>query len=138
MAQDDATKSVTITDVEPKLRSELKIFEPYIGTWVLSNNLKDGRPFWAKSQYAVGVNGNFVVEKMFVKNEDGKVHQRHHAIWRWDKTNGMIVSHLYKHDGTYEVLKPTVKTSGDEEPVIATISAHPNSPVSTSTDHATN
>jgi len=131
LAQGDATKTAAKTDVESKLRPELKTLEPLLGTWVMEIKQEDGPTFWATRRYTVGMDGNYVDEKIFDKTEDGKEHHRYHAVWRWDKNNTKIVSHGFTHDGNYDEFKPTVDSNANGLPVITIISARPGSPVAT-------
>ena len=122
------TNSVA-SDTEAQLRSELKELEPYVGAWQLETKTKDGTPVKAKSEFLVGIDGNFLVQNMFYRNEDGKEYQEFHAVWRWDNASKKIVCHQFSRDGSHQALKPVIQLDDNGKPSITTVTAKPGSPV---------
>lgn len=116
-------------DAQPTLRKELKAFEPFLGTWVIDDKWKDGRPIWARNVYTIGMDGNFVMAKTFTKNPDGKEYQRYLTIWRWDKDKEKVVSHGFTHDGEYATTEPTIDESDEGKPAVSSITSTKGSPV---------
>jgi hypothetical protein len=133
-AQEPATKTAAKkvaakADVEPKLREELKAFEPFVGTWVIDGNWKDGRPIWAKNVYTVGMDGNFVMAKTFVREGGQKEYQRYLTIWRWDKDAEKVVAHGFTHDGTYSETESMIDLSDEGKPSVSSVTSTKGSPV---------
>ena len=99
------------------LKKELKSFEKYIGTWVIDGGWKNGDRLWAKNEYSVGMNGNFVEARTYAKNEHGKAYQRYLTIWRFNKDKGAVESHGFTYDGSVDVNETEIDGSGDGHPV---------------------
>ena len=84
----DTTKS---KDADPQLRSELSVFEPFLGTWVFEGKLPDGLPRGLRKQCTIGMEGNFVILKTTAGSDSGKEYQTDLTIWRWDREKNKVV-----------------------------------------------
>ena len=96
----DAETAKSTSDKE--LNENLKCFAPYIGTWVFDSQWANGVKLWAKNQYEVGLNGNFVIAKTWAKDGDGEPYERYLTIFAWDKEKNTVVSHGFVFDGTVQ------------------------------------
>jgi hypothetical protein len=85
----------------PELRDELKAFTPFIGTWEIDGEWLSGEKIWARSEYKVGMEGNFVEARTWTRGEDGQAYQRYLTIWRWDTESSKVTSHGFTFDGSY-------------------------------------
>lgn len=112
--QDAAAKKTP----ERKLKKELKGFEPFVGIWTIDAKWKSGGELWARNEYSIGMNGNFVEAKTFTKNEHGKVYQRYFTIWRHNAEKKQIESYGFTFDGTVTITSSDLDTSDAKHPII--------------------
>jgi hypothetical protein len=99
------------SDSSRRLKQELRVFEPLLGTWVCESPWTSGSPFWSSTTYCVGMNGNFLEAKTWARNAAGKTYQRYHTFWRFDRADQSITSYVFSYDG----LVTTVDTQvGDQ------------------------
>ena len=99
------------------LRSELNVFNAFIGTWEIDGAWKSGEKIWARSEYQVGMRGNFVEAKTFAKDGDGEPYQRYMTIWRWDQEQQKVISHGFTYDGSYTELETEVSMVDGKETI---------------------
>lgn len=109
-AAQDKPAASAVQDDSPTLREELKPLADFIGVWEIDGQWKSGEAIWARSEYSVGMGGNFVEARTWTRNEDGKVYQRYKTIWRWDPQESKVVSHGFVYDGSYLEIETVVST----------------------------
>ena len=110
-----ATRKV---DSGPSIKMELKGFAPFVGTWVIDGQWIDGNKLWAKNEYRVGMNGNFIEARTFAKNQHGKIYQRYFTIWRFNADKGNVESYGFTYDGTVTVTDSEIDNSDTAHPAI--------------------
>lgn len=122
-AQDKSSDS----DLESRqsLKTELKGFGPFVGSWVIDGTWADGNKLWAKNEYSVGMNGNFLEARTYAKNQYGKIYQRYLTIWRFNKEKGTVESYGFTYDGTVTITDSEVDNSDPKHPVIRSQWAQP-------------
>ena len=91
-----------------ELSEDLKILQPFVGTWEVDAKLGSGESMWIKEVFTVGMAGNYLQSKTFTRDANGE-YQLSHTVWRWDNQRAQIVSHVFSRDGSYLELKPTVE-----------------------------
>ncbi len=117
------------TKSETELRSELSAFRPFIGTWVFDGAFKNGRKLWAKNQYEIGMNGNFVTATTFAKDGKGNEYERYKTVWRWDGEKQKVIAHGFTSDGSYDETVMEIDTSDEGKPSISSITSAKGAPV---------
>ena len=84
----------------------------YLGTWEIDGTWKNGTPIWSRSEFSVGIGGNFLVARTFTRNEKGEVYERYLTIFAHDAETGNFKSHGFTYDGTVTVVDP-VEVGGE-------------------------
>ena len=121
LAQDSTTtenEAMKPAAEKRKLKKELQAFEPFVGSWTIDAKWSGGSELWARNEYSVGMNGNFVEAKTFTKNEHGKEYQRYFTIWRHNAENKKVESYGFTFDGSVTNAISDMDTSDAEHPVI--------------------
>lgn len=130
LAQETADKS---RGEEPGLNENLKDLQPFLGTWVIdtkvgSAELNDVQPFIGKSVYSVGMDGNYMIAKLYLKDATNQFHLMNHEFWRWDREQAKIVIHRFSREGKHKTLEPQHEVK-DGKLTVTTIRAEKGSPV---------
>lgn len=92
--------------------AELAPLAGYLGNWEIEAKWADGSPLWSRNEFTVGLGGNFLVARTFVRDGDGEIYQRYLTYFGYDKESKKLVSHGFTNDGTITVVKP-VEMAGE-------------------------
>lgn len=125
VAQESSTATAQ-TKSRPPIKTELEGFGPFVGTWVIDGQWIGGNKLWAKNEYSVGMNGNFIEARTFAKNQYGKIYQRYLTIWRFNPDKGSVESYGFTYDGTVTVTDSEIDNSDPAHPVIRSQWAQPD------------
>jgi hypothetical protein len=102
----------------PKLNEHLALFQPFIGTWEINAQWESGDPLWARNEYRVGMNGNFVLASTWARDANGEIYQRYQTTWRYDPERDQVESHGFTYDGSYVRMDTEIHQAGEGNPVI--------------------
>lgn len=108
----------TEADETRNLNEHLMAFAPYEGTWICESEWTAGGAFWAKNEYAVGMNGNFLEAATFARNSSGGIYQRYKTTWLYNMSENRMEAYGFTYDGTVIVTYPEIDSSGEGQPVI--------------------
>ncbi len=88
---------------------------PFLGTWEISHQWKDGTPIWSLNEFEIGPGGNFVIARTFTRDGDGQVYERYHTYFSHDEEKGMV-SHGFTYDGTVSIVEGIESFEGETGP----------------------
>lgn len=103
----------------PELAERYALVAPLVGhAWEINGAWADGRPIWARNEWRVGLNGQFVESRIFVTDESGDNYQRYHTVMSVDADTGVYRSYGFTYDGTANVVDNETKDSPDGDPMM--------------------
>ncbi len=108
-----------VFDDSPKLDERYAVLAPLVGhAYEIDGAWADGSPIWARNEYRVGLNGQFVESKVIAINEDGEKYQRYLTVMSIDKETGEFTSYGFTYDGTARAITNEIRESDDGDPVL--------------------
>ena len=77
---------------------------PFLGTWEINHQWKDGTPIWSLNEFEIGPGGKFIIARTFTRDGDGEVYERYHTYFSHDEEKGMV-SHGFTYDGSVSIVE---------------------------------
>ena len=111
-------------DEDLQLSKEMKLFQPFLGTWEITAEWSDGSPLWARNSYEVSLGGKFVTVKTWTKDDTGKIYQRYLTVYGIDMEKDQLVAHGYAFDG--KTTRNEVQASEEDGTVVLNMKWNPD------------
>ncbi|MEL7474061.1 MAG: hypothetical protein AAGK04_12155 [Planctomycetota bacterium] len=106
-------------DAKPKLADRFEALAPLVGyEWHVNEKWADGTTLEAKTEYRVGMAGQFIVSDTWARDNGGEWYHRYHNIYVIDPNTGEHSSVGVTFDGTSSSVTFDVKKSDDGDTLI--------------------
>ena len=88
---------------------------PFLGTWEIDHQWKNGTRIWSLNEFEIGPGGKFIIARTFTRDGDGEVYERYHTYFSHHEEKG-LVSHGFTYDGSVSIVEGIESFEGKAGP----------------------